>query len=50
MGPAWTCIVHGDQRDVGNRAPAQESLADQRLLRTRNAEAKPTDTAAGRRK
>lgn len=29
MGPARTCLVHGDQLDVGGRAPALETVADQ---------------------
>jgi hypothetical protein len=33
IGLALTCVVHGDQRDVGGRAPAQESVADQRRMR-----------------
>jgi hypothetical protein len=30
IGPARTCLIHGDQIDVGGRAPAVESLSDQR--------------------
>jgi len=29
MGPARTCLVHGDQIDIGGRAPALETVADQ---------------------
>jgi len=29
FGSARTCLVHGDQLDVGNRAPAVETVADQ---------------------
>ena len=29
MGAARTCLVHGDQVDVGGRAPALETVADQ---------------------
>jgi hypothetical protein len=40
MGAAWTCLVHGDQRDIGNRAPAQESVHDQQVERTGRARAR----------
>lgn len=33
IGTAWTCLVHGDQRDVGNREPALESIRDRRQAR-----------------
>lgn len=29
IGAARTCLVHGDQLDVGGRAPALETVADQ---------------------
>lgn len=29
IGAARTCLVHGDQVDVGGRAPALETVADQ---------------------
>ncbi len=29
IGTARTCLVHGDQLDVGGRAPALETVADQ---------------------
>lgn len=34
IGPARTCLVHGDQLDVGNQAPVQESVRDQRVRRS----------------
>lgn len=37
IGSARTCLVHGDQLDLGGRAPALETVADQR--RTPRAEA-----------
>jgi hypothetical protein len=33
MGTAKTCLVHGDQLDVGGRAAAVETVGDQRRLR-----------------
>ena len=33
IGPARTCLIHGDQLDVGNQAPVQESVRDQRVRR-----------------
>ncbi len=33
MGSAKTCVVHGDQLDVGGRAAAVETVGDQRRLR-----------------
>jgi hypothetical protein len=29
MGSARTCLVHGDQLDIGGRTPALETVADQ---------------------
>ena len=33
FGTALTCVVHGDQRDVGGAAAALETVADQRKRR-----------------
>ena len=32
IGTARTCLIHGDQLDVGGRAPAVESVKDQRRV------------------
>ena len=40
IGLAGTCLVHGDQRDVGGRAPAAETVIDQ-LRRDRVAAPRP---------
>ena len=32
IGSAKTCVVHGDQLDVGGRAPALETVKDQRRV------------------
>lgn len=29
IGTARTCVIHGDQLDLGGRAPALETVADQ---------------------
>lgn len=35
MGSARTCVVHGDQLDIGGHAPALETVADQRRQRSK---------------
>jgi hypothetical protein len=47
IGTAWTCLVHGDQRDVGNRAPVQESIRDRRFSQRRDRDAKRESAANG---
>jgi hypothetical protein len=33
IGPARTCLIHGDQLDLGGRAPVLETVEDQRRTR-----------------
>lgn len=49
MGTAWTCLVHGDQRDVGNREPVLESVRDQRQARQHDPAGEPEDVSTPRR-
>ncbi len=42
IGTAWTCLVHGDQRDVGNREPAVESIRDRRQARGHELDGAPS--------
>lgn len=45
FGTALTCVVHGDQRDIGGAAAALETVADQRKRRRDAAAQEATDDA-----